>query len=76
MDQINQLITLILTWRALIKTKESRYQAISNPIDRIRPALELINLRIELSLMEDELCEHLQIPTHLYECKPKNSHQA
>lgn len=76
MDQINQLITLILTWRTLIQTKEARYQTLSDPIARIRPALELIDLRMELSLMEDELCDHLHIPSHLYECKPQDPHQA
>jgi len=76
MDQINQLIELILTWRALIKTKESKYKTIANLSDRVRPALELINLKMELSMMEDELCSHMQIPNHLYAYNPKNPHQA
>jgi hypothetical protein len=72
MEQIAQLVHLCIAWRQLIQTKNRQYQQISNPADRIRPALELIELRIELSMMEDELCTHFHIPTELYASKSQN----
>ncbi|MFN3758479.1 MAG: hypothetical protein ACK4SF_04610 [Algoriphagus aquaeductus] len=76
MDTTAQLIDLCLTWRQLIHTKSIQYQSIINPQDRVFPALELVNLRMELSMMEDELCQCLIIPNELYECKPQNPNQA
>lgn len=66
MDQITQLINLCITWRQLIQTKSKAYALIQDPLQRIRPALELIDLRIELALMEEELCGHLTFPIELY----------
>lgn len=76
MDTTAQLIDLCLTWRQLIETKSIQYLSITNPLDRVFPALELVNLRMELALMEDELCECLIIPHELYACKPQNPNQA
>lgn len=76
MDTTAQLIDLCLTWRQLIHTKSIQYQSIINPLDRVFPALELVNLRMELSMMEDELCECLIIPNELYARKPQNPNQA
>lgn len=76
MDTTEQLIDLCLTWRQLIETKSIQYLSITNPLDRVFPALELVNLRMELALMEDELCECLIIPHELYACKPQNPNKA
>lgn len=76
MDTTYQLIHLCLTWRQLIATKEAMYRKIQDPMDRLLPALDLIHLRMELSLMEDELCESLILPPHLYELNPQKPHQA
>jgi hypothetical protein len=76
MDSTAQLIDLCLTWRELIRTKSDAYTLIQDPLDRILPAIDLIHLRMELSMMEDELCESLILPSHLYATQSDTPDQA
>lgn len=65
MNTIEQLTFLCLQWRILLKTKEEIYRLISDPEKRVEAAMHIINIRIELYLMEEELCGYLKIPSHV-----------
>ena len=69
MDDIKRLENICLTWPELIRNKEKRYKLIANPVHRIMPAITIINLKIELRHMEDELCKHIKLPLE-YDIKP------
>lgn len=62
MDDIKRLESICLTWPELIRKKEEKYKAIKDPRHRIMPAITLINLKIELRNMEDELCKYIRLP--------------
>lgn len=64
MDDLNiqRLESICLAWPELIRKKEEKYKAIKDPLHRIMPAITIINLKIELRHMEEELCKHIKLP--------------
>jgi hypothetical protein len=69
MDDIKRLENICLAWPELIRKKEEKYKAIKDPRHRIMPAVTIINLKIELRAMEEELCKHIKLPLE-YDIKP------
>lgn len=66
-SEIERLAVLCHQWRILLKSKETRYLQIRNPLDRIEPALELVDIGIELRLFEEDFCQSITLPQDVFQ---------
>lgn len=61
MDEFEKLQCICMEWPELIRQKKKIYAQIKDPMDRIIPALHLVNLRLELMEMEEEYCRMIRL---------------
>lgn len=57
----DKLIRICLAYRQLVKERKAKLGRIKNPVFRIMPAITLVNLKIDLALLEDELCQRITL---------------
>lgn len=60
--ETSKLIELCLMQRDLIKIKKKRLREIRDPKRRIIKTVTMVNLKIELMFLEQELCDKITLP--------------
>lgn len=61
MDSNERLIQACIMWDELVRAKEKRVKKIQHPLLRIIPTIDLVNRKIELRSMVDELASRITL---------------
>lgn len=65
MEKIQNLTQLCITFRLLIETKTRQKAKLIKPIEIEDASLEIQALKLELAGLEDELCNHIKVPSYV-----------
>lgn len=56
-----KLIRVCMAYRQLVRERSAKLRRITNPLFRIMPAITLVSLKIDLALLEEELCKRIKL---------------